>query len=392
MLKKMQSILHDKSRRPIVITIGCVLALMLLLIISRIWASITLNDRTDQNAIRLVHTFYVKKTVPTERLVLPGSLAAWHASPIYARTNGYIKEWNVDIGYKVQKGDLLAVIETPELDAQLRQAEADLNAAIANNELAQLTATRWMTLLKSDTVSKQATDEKIQAAKALSATVAAQRANRDKLSDLVSFAQIKAPFSGIIAMRGIDVGDLINAGSNANAKPLFKLVQTDKLRLYVKIPELYSSRIISSMTVDMQFAEHPGRIFQAQLLKTSGALDPKTRTLLAEFMVHNETDLLLPGSYTEVTFSLAASPLSVVLPVNALLFRQEGLQVAKIDKNNRVVLKNIQISRDFGSEVEVSSHIDVGEQLVINPPDSIYNGEVVNVITNLSLGDKKSPS
>jgi RND family efflux transporter MFP subunit len=392
MLKKMQSVLHDKSRRPVVIGVGCILTLMLTLIFFRVWASITLHRSTDNNAVQFVNTFHAKKIPMDEHLILPGSLAAWHESPIYARTSGYIKQWTVDIGYKVSKGALLAVIETPELDAQLRQAEADLNATIAQNELAQLTAVRWVNLLKSDSVSKQETADKVHAAKALSAKVTAQRAERDRLRELVGFEQVTAPFSGIISARGIDIGDLINAGNNASAKPLFKVVQTDKLRLYVKIPELYSSRITSKMTVNLTFEEHPGHVFKAQLLKTAGAIDPKTRTLLAEFIVHNHDGDLLPGSFTEVTFSISSPPHGVLLPVNALLFRKEGLQIAVVDKNNKVVLKNIRIYRDLGSEVEIASHINAGEPIIINPPDSIYHGETVRVISNIAyhpLGDKK---
>ena len=310
--------------------------------------------------------------------MLPGTMLAWHEAPIYARTNGYVKEWYVDIGSRVNQNDLLAQIETPELDAQLRQAEADLNVAIAQNKLAQTTAKRWVHLLKTDSVSKQATDEKVDTAKALAATVVSMRANRDRLRELVSFEKVVAPFTGIISDRRTDIGALINSGSMPNEqKPLFRMVQLDPLRLYVKIPEAYSSRIKSKMTVSVEFGEHPGKTFPAQLLETAHAIDPKTRTLLAQFVVQNKKGELLPGSYTEVMFAMPSYPEAVRLPVNTLIFRKEGLQVATLDKHNCVVLKNITIHRDFGNDVEIVSGIHPGESIIINPSDSIYHGQLV---------------
>lgn len=383
MLKKINNALQNKSQRPLIISIGIVLAILLILIVSRIWASTTLGQMTDRNAIQIVNIIHAKKTAMNENLVLPGSLTAWHESPIYARTNGYIKQWYVDIGYKVKSGALLAVIETPELDAELRQAEADLKAIIAQNTLAQLTAVRWVKLLKSDSVSKQETEDKVHAAEALSAKVIATRANRDRLRELVGFEQVIAPFSGTVSARGIDIGDLINAGNNPDAKPLFRIVQTDNLRLYVKIPEFYSSRIKPQMTVHLRFEEHPGQVFKARLLKTADAIDPTTRTLLAEFIVPNKQGPLLPGSYAEVTFSMPLPSHSVLLPVNVLLFRKEGLQIATVDKNNQVILKHVTIYRDFGDEVEIASAIKIGESLIQNPPDSIYNGETVRIVSTI---------
>ena len=363
-----------------------VMAILLILAVSRIWAAIMLRHQTNAAAVPLVNTITAKCAPSIERIILPGSVMAWHEAPIYARTNGYIKQWYVDIGYSVKKDDLLAEIETPELDAQLRQAEADLKVVTAQQGLAAITAIRWKGLLKTDSVSKQETDEKIYQAEALSASVVASRANYERLRELVGFQRVLAPFDGIISARGTDIGALINAGSNPEAKPLFRIVQSNPLRLYVNIPETYSSRIKPDMAVDLKFAEHPEQVFKATLLKTAKAIDPVTRTLLAEFVVHNQKGVLLPGSYATVQFSISTSSNNVLLPVNALIFRAEGLQVAILDKNNRVILKNISIAVDYGTHVELKTGVKPGEQIIVNPSDSISAGELVRIA---GVGDKK---
>ena len=349
------------------------------MICSRIYDAVVLRKQTLINALPVVTTLTVKKGSGVDEIVLPGNVLAWHEATIYARTNGYIKKWYVDIGSHVKKGELLAEIETPELDAQLRQAEADLNTAIANNQLAQSTAKRWINLLKSDSVSKQETDEKISSAAALNAVVIASRANLERLKQLVSFERVIAPFDGTITSRTTDIGSLINAGSSTDGVALFKIAQTDLLRVYVKIPQNYSTRITRDMTVNLRFTEHPGKLFPATLVETAQAIDPLTRTLLAQFKVNNKDNQLLAGSYAEVLFSFPVSPLTVRLPVNTLLFRSEGLQVATVDSNQCVVLKPITVTRDFGTEVEVRSGINPGDQVIVNPSDSILNGEKVRI-------------
>ncbi len=384
MLKKIHVQYHNLKRRPKHLIAAIVLIIMVVLVVSRVWAAILLRHDTNVMAVPLVKTIAAKRAPSTEHIILPGSLVAWHEAPIYARTNGYVKKWYVDIGYSVNKGDLLADIETPELNAQLRQTKADLNVVIAQLALARITATRWKNLLKTDSVSKQETDEKVYQADALAASVVAARSNYERLHELVGFERVIAPFKGIISARGTDIGALINEGSNPSAKPLFRIVQSDPLRLYVKIPETYSTGIKPNMAVELQFSEHPGQEFKATLLKTAEAIDPVTRTLLAEFVVHNQKGLLLPGSYTTVDFSMSTSPNNVLLPVNTLIFRAEGLQVATINKKNQVVLKNISIAIDYGTEVEIKTGVKPGEQIIINPSDSIYQGEVVRI-----AGDKK---
>lgn len=357
-----------------------VIALILLVVICiRIYAAITLKKETLSQAIPVVNVIAAQKGGGTEPIILPGNVQAWHEATIYARTSGYIKKWYVDIGSHVKGGQLLAEIETPELDAQLRQAEADLNTAIANNNLAQSTALRWANLLKSHSVSKQEADEKTSSASALKAIVIASQANVDRLKQLVSFERIVAPFDGVITSRTTDIGSLINAGSSTTGVALFQIVQSNPLRIYVRVPQTYSSRITPNMVVSLSFAEHPGQKFSAKLLETSQALDPVTRTLLAQFVVENKEGTLLAGGYTEVTFTLPVPATEIRLPVNTLLFRAEGLSIAVVDKNNKVVLKPVKISRDFGSEVEVQSGIQPGEKIIINPPDSLVSGQSVRI-------------
>lgn len=380
MLKKIQAQLTQKLHPKLIVFLAVLLATLLGLTVIRVWSAIGLRHKTNERAIPIVDFIKVSCGPAQEEIILPGNVRAWHEAPIYARTNGYIKNWYVDIGDHVNQGDLLAEIETPELDQQLHQAEANLQVVVANYDLAQVTALRWIGLLKTDSVSKQETDEKVDAEKALKASVVAARANRDRLTELVHFEQVVAPFSGTISLRTIDIGSLINEGSNpAAAKPLFRIVQKNPLRVYVRIPENDTSIITAKMRVNLQFAEHPGQSFPAKLLKTAEAIDPKTRTLLAQFITHNKQGLLLPGSYTEVHFNRPLSLKTIRLPVNTLLFRTEGLRVAILNQDNRITLRPITISRDFGKEVEVKSGLAPGERVVINPPDSLYDGEQVRL-------------
>ncbi len=374
-----------KARKTLLMFTIVLFAIFMVVVISRIWAAIALHYRTENLAIPVVATIHASYAPIEETITLPGTLSPWHGAPIYARIDGYLQRWLVDIGDKVKKGQLLAVIEAPELDAQLRQAEADLKVAIANNQLAQVTAKRWKNLLKTDSVSKQETDEKIDAAKALEATVLATQANRDRLRDLVSFERIIAPFDGTISDRATDIGALINSGSNTTEKPLFRIVQHHPLRLYVKIPENYSSRMKPNLIVHLSFSEYPGLVFQGKLLQTADAIDPKTRTLLAQFVVNNQQGQLLPGAYTQVMIQMPSPPHAVYIPVNTLLFRAQGLQVATLSKNNLVILKSINIKRDFGNQVEIDAGIQPEEPIIINPADSIYNGQQVQLAKQTGL-------
>lgn len=379
MTNRMHAPTNKSSNHHVTILVALISLFVLIVIGCRIYAAIVLRNETQFNAVPVVATISPKQVTGTEKIILPGNVHAWHEATIYARTNGYVKKWYVDIGSHVKKGDLLAVIETPELDAQYAQAKADLKTAKANRDLAQSTAKRWLNLLKTDSVSKQETDEKVSSSIALQAIVASAQANVDRLKELVSFEQVIAPFDGVITSRTTDIGALINAGSSLNGIALFKLSQTDPLRIYVDIPQNYSSRITANMTVSLAFAEHPGQVFPAKLVETAQAINPTSFTLLAQFCAENKKGILLPGGYTEVTFQFPVLATTVRLPVNTLLFRAEGLQVAIVDKDNKVLLKSIKISRDFGSEVEIESGITPQDKIIINPPDSILAGEQVRV-------------
>lgn len=368
---------------PFKMIMSVLVIIVLCLFMMRFCSEYVLAKETEEAATVVVNTVHAQSTAEIEHVVIPGSVLAWHEAPIFARANGYLKAWYVDIGYHVKKGEVLAVIERPELDAELREALDYLHVVEARNKLAQITAKRWGNLVKTDSVSKQANDDKNYDAQALIATVSQAKANVEKLRAYVSFEEVIAPFTGVISLRQTDIGALINIGSNpAEAQPLFHIVQTDPLRLYVNIPQTYSSRVTANMQVDLRFAEHPGRIFHAKLLKTAGAIDPTMLTLQAEFEVQNKENILLPGGYTSVDFSLPSYPNSVILPVNTLLFRAEGLQVAVLEKDNHVALRNIEIGTDFGKRVQINSGIKPGESVIINPSDSIYEGQVVRLVDN----------
>ena len=380
MLKTLTQTLKQHPNRRWIMVLVLLVVVVAVLMLMRSVNALLLRRETNENAVPLVRLIKAKHAPLKENIVLPGNVNAWHEAPIYARTNGYIKNWYVDIGSHVTKNQLLAKIETPELDAALRQAEADLQKATAQNKLAQTTATRWLYLRKTDSVSQQATDEKVDTALALAAKERSLRANRDRLKELVEFERVVAPFTGIISDRRTDIGALINSGSTPNEKkPLFRIVQINPLRVYVKIPQAYAALITPNMTVQLRFNELPGQFFPAKLLETSHAIDPLTRTLLAQFVVENKKGILLPGSYTQVLFTLPPSSTRIQLPVNTLIFRKEGLQVATLDKNHHVQLKNITIDTDFGNYVEIASGITLNEPIIINPSDAIYEGQNVRV-------------
>ncbi|CAM2859340.1 membrane-fusion protein involved in transport [Legionella steigerwaltii] len=381
MHKTIRSYVQNHRHKRRLIAIAVFLFILLVMILMRVYAAISLRNQTLADAVPIVRVMEAQQKKGVDKIILPGNVQAWHESPIFARTNGYVKKWYVDIGSHVKKGDLLAVIETPELDAQERQAAADLRTAIANNQLAQITAKRWLNLVKTESVSQQETDEKVSTAAALEAAMIAAKANLQHLQELVGFNRIIAPFDGVITARATDIGDLINEGSSTTAKPLFRIAQVSPLRIYVKIPQFYSSRIKPNMTVQLHFAEHPKQVFPAKLFDTAHAIDPNTRTLLAQFTTPNKNEELLPGGYTEVWFTLPIPPKTVILPVNTLLFRAQGLQVAALDKDNKIVLKSITLRRDFGSTVEIATGVLPGDRIVINPPDAIMNGETVRVVS-----------
>jgi RND family efflux transporter MFP subunit len=355
-------------------------AIVLSGIFPRLRARATLARETREMATTTVAVVHPQHSAPSQEIVLPANVQAYIDAPIYARTNGYLKRWYVDIGGHVKAGQLLAEIETPEVDQQLRQALADLGTAQANLHLAQITADRYAGLLKSDSVSKQDADNAEGDYAAKKATVQSEEANVKRLQQLQSFEKIYAPFSGVITARNTDVGALIDSGSSGGTRTeLFHMVQPDKLRVYVNVPEVYSQAAKPGMTADLTLDEFPGRRFQGKLVRTSDAIDPATRTLLVEIEVNNPTGLLLSGAYAEVHLKLPTPASSLILPVNALIFRSQGVHVAVVEDGHRVALKPVTLGRDFGTAVEVVAGLTGDEEVVVNPPDSITSGEEVRV-------------
>ena len=309
-------------------------------------------------------------------VTFPANLQGYIETPIYARTNGYVKRWLVDIGAHVTAGQLLAEIETPELDQQLRQAQAAQAQAQANLDLARITAARYQNLLKVDGVSKQEVDQANGTLAADEANLKAAIATVDQLKDLQSFEKVTAPFAGTITARYIDIGSLIASGTNTL---LFRLAETSTLRVYVNVPETYSPDIAPGVSADVRVPEVVGQKFPGEVVRTAGAIDPSTRTLLTEVRVPNPKGVLVPGQFGEVTFHLRSSRPAVVIPSNTLLFRAQGPQVALVQGDGRVHLQSIQLGRDFGNSLEVLSGLAPEDLVITNPSDSITEGALVEV-------------
>jgi RND family efflux transporter MFP subunit len=334
---------------------------------------------TETLAVPTVAVIHPTTEEGAEDLVLPGTLQAYVESPIYARTNGYLKKWYHDIGSRVNKGDLLADIDTPEVDQQLDQAKADLVTAQANEHLSQITEARFSELLKTDGVSKQEVDNATGDLAAKQAIVQSSEANVRRLNELKSFQKVYAPFSGVVTQRNVDIGTLINAGNGGTSQQLFYLAQTDPIRVYVNVPEAYAPAIHRQLSAYLELAQYPGEKFQGEVVRTAEAIDLATRTLLTEVDVPNKTGLLLPGGYTQVHLQVHVQGTRLQVPVNALLFRSEGLRAVVIDSNHKVRLQALSIGRDYGTSLEVLTGLKPDDWIVLNPPDSIESGEEVHV-------------
>jgi RND family efflux transporter MFP subunit len=345
---------------------------------SRAAAEADLKRKTEQATIPSVNVIFPKPTESDLEIVLPGNMKAFIDTPIYARTNGYLKHWYFDIGARVKSGQLLAEIETPEIDSQLQQARADLKTARANFELAKSTAARWQSLVQTNSVSQQETDEKVSDFNAKKATLDASVANVQRLEDLQAFQKVYAPFDGIITARNTDVGALIDAGANSPGKELFHLAAIDTLRVYVSIPEVYSRAAQTGAAASLVLEEYPGQVFQGTLVRTSNSIDAVSRTLLAEVDVKNPEGKLLPGAYASVHLKLPKQRPSVTVPVNTLLFRKEGLRVGVV-RNGRAGLIPVTIARDFGTTVEVISGLQTTDEVILDPADSLIDGSPVRV-------------
>jgi len=388
---------NDAARRQHELRRWVVLAVALLVVAallssgiwSRVKARTTLKAETAQVALTPVSVVSPKQTAPAEEIILPGNVQPFITSPIYARTNGYLKKWYFDIGARVKKGQLLAVIDTPEVDQQLQQARSNLMTAQANLELAAITKSRYQGLLKTNAVSQQDVDNTVGTYNANTAIVQADQAAVDQYSALVSFEKVYAPFDGVITARNTDIGDLINSGSGASVKTdLFHIAQPGMLRVYVNVPEEYSLGMKVGMTADLALAEFPGRRFQGKLVRTADSINMATRTLLIEIDVANTTGTLLTGSYAEVHLKVAAQPSTFIIPVNTLIFRSEGLRVGLV-KDGKVTLTAVTPGHDFGNQIEIVSGLKLDDQVIINPPDSIVTGQQVQMVQAALPGDIK---
>jgi RND family efflux transporter MFP subunit len=376
----------------VILVLAIVAAIVVSGILPRIHARADLDKETAEMAIPTVSVVHPKRGAPAQEVVLPANVQAYIDSPIYARTNGYLKHWYVDIGARVKAGQLLADIETPEVDQQLRQSRADLATAEANLNLSKITATRYADLLKSDSVSQQDADNAAGDFAAKQATVQSAQANVKRLEELQSFEKIYAPFEGVITARNTDIGALIDLGSSGGARTeLFHIAQPDKLRVYVNVPEAYSQAAKPGLTAELALSEFPGRLFPGTLVRTADAIDQSTRTLLVEIRVNNPTGTLLSGAYAEVHLKLPTATSAFILPVNALLFRSEGLRVAAITDGRHTELRPVTLGHDFGSEVEVVAGLTGNESVIVNPPDSIVAGEEVRVVQPAAGSGESQP-
>jgi RND family efflux transporter MFP subunit len=348
-------------------------------ILSRKHSDAVLAQRTDELAPPTVMTAPPRPGAPVDSFMLPGNVTAWTDSPIYARTSGYLTHWYYDIGARVKKGALLAQISTPEVDQQLRQAEGDLATAEANANNARIQAERYTGLVQSNAVSRQDTDTFVNQAASTAAQVRSAQANLQRLRELQSFEKIYAPFDGVVTARTIDIGQLIDPGAG---KELFHLHAIQTLRVYANVPQFYTQTIRRGAKIDLTFAEHPGKTFQGSLVRTAEAIDPNSRTLLVEIDVNNRAGELMPGSLAQVHFKAPPAGPTFILPVSAIIFRREGLQVGTVTNGNIAHLVPVTISEDDGASVQIINGLSASDKVIQDPPDSLIEGEKVRVVNS----------
>jgi RND family efflux transporter MFP subunit len=371
-------------RRAAILLIAVVVVGLLVLsgIIPRLRSRKALAAETNELAAPTVLVVQPKRGAPSQEIILPGNIQAFVDAPIYARTNGYLKRWYFDIGSHVKQGQLLAEIESPEVDQQLSQAQADLGTATANLHLSQITADRFSDLIKQDAVSQQETDNAVSDLASKNTAVKSAQANVDRLKQLVSFEKVYAPFDGVVTARNTDIGQLIDSGAaGGQARSLFQIAAINQLRVFISVPQIYSQAATPGLTADLTFAEFPARRFQGKLVRTSRSIDPTARTLNVEVDVNNSKGELLPGAYTEVHLKLKEGIPTMTIPVSALLFRREGLRVAVARSDNTAQLEPVTLGRDFGDFAEITTGLTGQERIISNPPDSIVDGERLNVMT-----------
>jgi RND family efflux transporter MFP subunit len=367
-----------------------VIAVLAFGILSRVKAADNLRTVTAQMAVPSVSVVQPKAAAPAQEIILPGDIQPLISSPVYARTDGYVKRWYFDIGAHVKAGQLLATIESPEIDEQLAQARSNLATAEANLRLAEITKTRYEAMFQKHAVSQQDRDNADGTYSANKAIVDADNANARHYEALVSFEKVYAPFDGVITARNTDIGDLINAGSSSAPKnDLFHIAQTGTLRVYVSVPEEYSRSVKPGQTTaDIVLTEFPGRKFPAKVVRTSEAINGTTRTLLTEIDLPNPDNALLTGSYAEVHLQVPSAVPTFLISVNTLIFRSERLQVGVV-KNGKVDLRELTPGHDFGNEIEVVAGLKADDQVVVNPPDSLVSGQQVNIVTATLPGDSQ---
>ncbi len=370
------------SRKALMI-VGVLLLVLLVAggatLLDRLSHDRALAKETERETVPTVAVVHPLSENPDEELVLPGSLLAYEESPIYARTNGYLVRWYKDIGSRVSKGELLAKIDTPEVDQELNQTRAARQQILAQLELAKISAERWENLRKTDSVSAQEADQQESGYKQAQANLASADANVRRLEQLEGFKDVFAPFSGVLTRRNVDPGALINAGAGATGRELFDLARVDPLRVYTSVPQAYAPYIKVGSNTAVTLQEFPGQKFIGKVARTAEAIDPNTRTLLTEVDVPNKDGRLLPGSFGEVHFAVGSDVNKVTVPVNAMLFRAEGPRLAVVSSDNKVQLRPINIGRDYGATLEILGGVSPGDRIVINPPDSLEEGQQVNV-------------
>lgn len=359
-------------------------------ILGRDRSDATLAKWTADQAVPTVAVIVPKAGTGGQQLVLPGDVEAYFEAPIYARVNGYVKIWYQDIGAHVKAGQVLADIDTPDLDQQLAQAQASLGTAKADAALANLTAKRWQALQSTDAVSQQSVDERTGEAAAKKANVEAAAANVRRLEAMEGFKRITAPFDGVVTVRKTDIGALINAGSSAGHE-LFKVADIHKMRVYVRVPQAMAAGLKDGMTASLHLPQYPNKTFDAVLTNTSNAVSKDSRSLLVELQVENKDGQLWPGTFAEVHFNLPDDPHILHVPTSALLFRKEGMEVATVGADGKIVLKPVELGRDLGTDVEIRSGLAVTDKVVDNPSDSIAQGDIVRVAAASEKTEAKAP-
>jgi multidrug efflux pump subunit AcrA (membrane-fusion protein) len=394
---------RQATRRTVTIVVVLLIVAIVVAItgiLPRMHARAALRQQTDSMAVPEVALVSPQMGQPMQEVLLPGTIQAYSDAPIYARTNGYVKAWYHDIGAHVQKGELLAIIETPELDRQVDEARANLNTAKANLGLAQVTAQRYEGLRGTEAVSKQSIDTATQTESAQAASVAVAQQSLNQLLEMQSFERVYAPFGGVITARNVDVGQLVDSGSNGGTgssgnpggnistagtsmngpQELFHISSMDTVRIFVNVPGVYVSEARPGVKTNIDVPGYPGRVFKGTIVRTAGAINLNTRTLLVEVDIPNRKHELLPGAYGQVHLQLPIAHPALIIPVDALLFRSEGLRVVTVDANDHAHLQVITVGRDWGTKIEVLSGLTPQDRVINNPPDSISENEVVHVV------------